>query len=136
MGDSAWPRLPVIPNREDEDDVNPRARLLAFLSLAASSLLYVRIRCPVGPLKGTLWILRLLAEAMIPFVALIGALAAGLALLARSPLALLTVMLGAVAAATDVRQVTTRHASFAQAFGAGWEGAIPPGRRATMLQRP
>jgi hypothetical protein len=34
------------------------ARLLAFLSVAASSLLYVRIRAPIGPLKGSLWILR------------------------------------------------------------------------------
>ena len=41
------------------------ARLLAFLSVAASGLLYVRIRAPINPLLGSLWILRLLAEAVI-----------------------------------------------------------------------
>src|SRR5215208_308349 len=40
------------------------ARLLAFLSVAPSSLLYVRIRAPINPLRGSLWILRLLAEAV------------------------------------------------------------------------
>jgi hypothetical protein len=51
------------------------ARLLAFLSMAASSLLYVRIGHPINPLRGTLWILRLLAEALTPFTALSGAVA-------------------------------------------------------------
>jgi len=45
------------------------ARLLAFLSVAPSSLLYVRIRAPISPLRGSLWILRLLAEAVTPFIA-------------------------------------------------------------------
>ena len=40
------------------------ARLLAFLSVAVSSLLYVRIGHPINPLRGILWILRLLAEAI------------------------------------------------------------------------
>ena len=48
------------------------ARLLAFLSVAPSSLLYVRIRAPINPLRGSLWILRLLAEAVTPFIALSG----------------------------------------------------------------
>jgi hypothetical protein len=73
------------------------ARLLAFLSAAASSLLYVRIRAPINPMRGSLWILRLLAEAITPFIALSGAVAAELALLARSPMAMLTAMLGVVA---------------------------------------
>src|SRR5215217_4505041 len=70
------------------------ARLLAFLSVAPSSLLYVRIRAPIYPLRGSLWILRLLAEAITPFIALSGAVAAGLGLLARAPLAMLTGALG------------------------------------------
>jgi hypothetical protein len=55
------------------------ARLLAFLSVAVSSLLYVRIGHPINPLRGILWILRLLAEAMTPFTALSGMVAAALA---------------------------------------------------------
>jgi hypothetical protein len=69
------------------------ARLLAFLSAAASSLLYVRIRAPINPLRGSLWILRSLAEAMTPFIALSGAVAAGLALMAQWPMAIFTGML-------------------------------------------
>ena len=55
------------------------ARLLAFLSVAPSSLLYVRIMAPINPLRGILWILRLLAEAITPFIALSGMVAAALA---------------------------------------------------------
>ena len=95
------------------------ARLLAFLSVAASSLLYVRIRAPIGLLKGSLWILRLLAEALTPFIALGGAVAAGLALLFWSPIAMLAGILGAVLDARDVRRVSTPHPGFAQAFGPG-----------------
>ena len=64
------------------------ARLLACLSAAVSSLLYVRIRAPINRLRGTLWILRLLAEAITPFITLSGTVAAALALLARSPVAM------------------------------------------------
>jgi acetyl esterase/lipase len=111
------------------------ARLLAILSAAASSLLYVRIRAPINPVRGSLWILRLLAEAVTPFVTLSGAMAAGLALLARSPVAMLTAMLGAVAAVRDMRQVTAPHPGFAQAFGVAWERAIAPEEQMGMLQR-
>jgi acetyl esterase/lipase len=111
------------------------ARLLAFLSATASSLLYVRIGHPINPLRGSLWILRLFAEAITPFMALSGTVAAGLALLARSPMAMLTAMLGVVAAVRDVRRVTTPHPGFAQAFGEAWEEAIAPEQQTGMLQR-
>ena len=111
------------------------ARLLAVLSVAASSLLYVRIRAPIGPLRGSLWILRLLAAALTPFIALSGAVAAGLALLAQAPVALLTGALGAVVAARDVQRVTAPHPGFAQAFGGAWEQAIAPEQKAGMLPR-
>jgi acetyl esterase/lipase len=111
------------------------ARLLAFLSAVASSLLYLRIRAPINPLKGSLWVLRLFAEALTPFIALSGAVAAALALLARSPAAMLAGMLGAVLAARDVRRVTAPHAGFVQAFGPDLERAIGLERRARMLRR-
>jgi acetyl esterase/lipase len=111
------------------------ARLLAFLSVAAGSLLYVRIRAPINPLRGTLWILRLLTEAMTPFTAFSGAGAAGLALLAHLPMAIFIGVLGAVAAVRDARQVTTPHPGFAQAFGEELERAIAPEQQTAMLQR-
>ena len=111
------------------------ARLLAFLSVAASGLLYVWIGHPINPLRGSVWILRLLAEAMTPFIALSGAVAAGLALLTRSPVAIFAGMLGAVAAIRDVRRVTDPHPGFAQAFGVAWERAIAPEQQTGMLRR-
>jgi acetyl esterase/lipase len=111
------------------------ARLLAVLSVAASSLLYVRIRAPIGPLRGSLWILRLFAEALTPFIALSGAVAASLALLARAPVALLTGALAAIVAARDVQWVTAPHPGFAQAFGEAWERAIAPEQQAALLPR-
>src|SRR5215213_5967302 len=111
------------------------ARLLAFMSVAPSSLLYVRIRAPINPLRGSLRILRLLAEATAPFIALSGAVAAGLGLLAHSPMAIFTGMLGAIAAVLDVRQVTAPHPGFAKAFGVAWERAIAPEQLSGMLQR-
>ena len=110
------------------------ARLLAFLS-AASGVLYVRIRCPIGPLKGSLWMLRLLVEALTPVIALSGAVGAGLGLLVRSPMAMLTGLLGAAVAGEDVRRVMAPHPGFAQAFGPDWERAIPPAYQTRMLQR-
>jgi hypothetical protein len=50
-------------------------------------------------MKGVLWIFRLLAEALTPFVALGGVVAAVLALLTRSPVVMLTGMLGGLVAA-------------------------------------
>ena len=111
------------------------ARMLAFLSVAASGLLYVQIRAPINPLQGTLWILRLLAEAMTPFIALSGVVAAGLGLLARAPVTMFAGALGAVVAARDVRRVTAPHPDFAQAFGVAWEQAIVPAQKTGMLKR-
>jgi acetyl esterase/lipase len=48
---------------------------------------------------------------------------------------MLTAMLGAVAAVRDMRQVTTPHPGFAQAFGGEWERAISPEQQRGMLQR-
>ena len=111
------------------------ARLLAFLSVAASGVLYLRIRAPISPLKGNLWIVRLLAGAVTPFIVLIGTVGAGPALLVRSPITMFTGMLGAALAARDIRQVTASHPGFEQVFGESWERAIAPEQQVRMLSR-
>jgi acetyl esterase/lipase len=110
------------------------ARLLALLSVAAASLLYARIRAPITPAKGLAWILRLLAGALTPFIALCGTIAAALALLTRSPATMVIGLLGAGLAARDVLQVTKPYRGFERAFGADWQRAIEPERQARMLQ--
>src|SRR5688572_13815415 len=111
------------------------ARLLALVSLAASGLLYVHMRAPITPMKGLLWLLRLLTGALTPFIAISGVVAAVLGLLTRSPVVMLTGMLGGILAAQDVLRVASPHLGFAQAFGPDWERAIDPARQAKMLQR-
>jgi acetyl esterase/lipase len=105
------------------------ARLLALLSVAASSLVYVKPKGPSGSL------LKLFAGALAPFTALIGVVGAGLGLLANAPLALLIGTLGAVVSANEVRRVTAPQAGFEQAFGPEWEHAIALEQKTGMLPR-
>jgi len=105
------------------------ARLLALLSVAASSLLYLKPKTANGSL------LKLLAGALTPFTALVGAVGAGLGLLTNAPLALLTGILGVMVGARDVRSVTAPQAGFEQAFGPQWKCAIAPAQQTGMLQR-
>jgi len=105
------------------------ARLLALLSVAASSLLYLKPKSPNGSL------LKLLAGALTPFTALVGAVGAGLGLLTNAPLALLTGILGVMVGARDVQSVTAPQAGFEKAFGPQWECAIAPVQQTGMLQR-
>ena len=107
------------------------ARLLAFLSVAASSLLYVKLKASWGLLVFP----KLVVGALAPFTALIGALGAGLGLLANAPLAVLAGTLGAVMSASHVRRVTAPQPGFEQAFGSQWERAIAPEQKTGMLQR-
>jgi acetyl esterase/lipase len=102
------------------------ARLLAFLSLAACSLMYARIRAPLDGPRGPLLLLKLLAGALTPFVALCGALAAALGLAARAPVAVLAGTLGAAVAAREVRRVTAPGPGCIQASGIAWDQAAAP----------
>lgn len=106
------------------------ARLLAFLSVAASSLLYVKLKAPWGFL---LLVPKLFAGALAPFIAPIGALGAGLGLLAHAPLAVFAGTLGAVLSASHVRRVTAPQPGFEQAFGPQWERVIAPEQKIAML---
>jgi acetyl esterase/lipase len=111
------------------------ARILGVSSALAAGLLYVRIKCPIGRINGSVWLLRLLAEATTPAIALGGATAAALALLVQSPLALVTGIFAAVIAVRDVFEVTGEQPGLAAAFGANWEGSIPLECQARMLHR-
>lgn len=109
------------------------ARILAALSAVGAGLIYVRYEAPTGAL---LWIPKLFAGALSPFIALLGALAALLGASSRARLAALAGGLSAGAAARYVRQVTTLPDDpFTEAFGPDWPARIPPERQARLLPR-
>jgi acetyl esterase/lipase len=66
--------------------------------------------------KGNLWLLRLSAGALTPFILLSGLLGAGLSLFVRAPVGAFAGLLGAVLTGRDLYEVTAGHPGFEQAF--------------------
>ncbi len=111
------------------------ARLLAFLSLSLSSLLYYKLKSSSLDPSILVYGLKLLAGAFAPVLAVVGLVGAALGLLSRAPLALISGGLGAILSAGYVRRVTAPHPGFERAFGPSWRDRIPAERAAHMLQR-
>jgi acetyl esterase/lipase len=105
---------------------------VAVLSAGMSALRFFRARSPAGvPLMAP----KLLASALAPFLALIGAVSAGVGVLLKAPLAVLAGAGGAGLAADHVRRVLAARGDVAQAFGADWRAWLPPERTTRMLPR-
>ena len=82
-----------------------------------------------------LWPLKLLACAVAPLVALIGAALALAGLKRRDPLAAGFGLLGALASIRYVTQSVAPHPGFEQAFEPGWQERIPAAQRERFLAR-
>ena len=82
-----------------------------------------------------LWPLKLLACAVAPLVALIGAALALAGMKRRDPLAAGFGLLGALASIRYVRQSVAPHTGFERAFDPGWQERIPPAQRGRFLAR-
>ena len=110
------------------------ARTLACLSMGLGSLHYI------GPKSGNLnpsilvYLVRLLAGALAPPLAVLGAAGLALGLPTRAPLAVVSGAMGAWLSARYVAQVVRPHKGFEQAFGPGWQEKIPPDVAARMLK--
>lgn len=105
---------------------------LGLLSAGLGMLHFYRVKSPAGmPLVG----LKLLSEALSPFLALTGALSAGLGLLLGTPVAAIIGLLGAGLSGRYVQRVLASQEEFSHAFSADREARIPPERRARLLQR-
>jgi acetyl esterase/lipase len=100
------------------------AYLLAFLASGTSLLLYHKNRAPRG---FALWIPKLLAGALSPFLAFAGVLGALLGLLTNAPLAVLSGLLGAGAMLRYLQRVAAPQDGFERAFGPDWKEQIPAG---------
>ncbi len=115
---------------------NPRkarqmARLASYISLFFSAL--ILIHPAPGWLKIWMWVPKLLASALSPFLAIAGAFGALLGLIRRDRKAVLAGLSGAAIAAQHVANVTAPHDGFLQVFGPDWRSRIPPQQRAGML---
>ncbi len=86
-------------------------RMLTVLVAAWSTLPYIRLRAPAG---FVLLFPRLLAGALAPVLATIGALSVLTALIRKAPLTVLAGGLGTILSVRYVRQVTLPHAGFAE----------------------
>ncbi len=111
------------------------ARIMGLAALGLSSALYVELRSVTGILLG--WAPRLVAVATLPYVALIGGLAAWIGLRKRDSVALAGGALGGLLAAIALRRTSLPHDALEQAFGAeairAALAALPAERRAHVL---
>ncbi|HSJ57362.1 MAG TPA: alpha/beta hydrolase [Anaerolineae bacterium] len=108
------------------------AWLLAGVSVVAGALHFVQLRTSHGL---GLWFAKILAEALSPWLALMGAAGALLGCLGRAPLAVLAGISGAWASARYVRRTVGSAADLERAFGARWQERVPEAHRARMLDR-
>lgn len=104
-------------------------RLLGLVSVALAALV-VR---PVNSFQG--FMVKSTATANAPALALMGTIAAALGVRQRSPLAVVTGVIGAGVAATYIRLVTRPHRELERALGPGWERQIPADIARHLLKR-
>lgn len=99
------------------------AFLFSFFSLLTGILHFIRLRTPWGL---GLWFPKLLAEALSPYLVVIGAVGAGLGVLARAPAAILAGLAGMWASVHYLWKVTAVSADFSSAFTPQWPERLPP----------
>lgn len=97
-------------------------RVLAVLSLALTSLLFVRIRSP-----RTLVLLppKLLVGPLAPLLGLGASIASGLGIRTRARMASIIGLVNLTIVARHIQRVASPHAGFEQAFGPDWLDQIP-----------
>ncbi len=121
--------------RPDEGSIMKVRRFLArifslFVTLFAGLILF---HAKDGALQAVMWGPKLLASALAPQLALLGALNAGLGLKHKDPLRAGIGLIGAAIAAKHMFEVTApRENCFVQAFGPDWEAAIPSNLRSRL----
>jgi acetyl esterase/lipase len=113
------------------------AAILAFLSLILGAVHLLRVRTARGLiLRG----LKSFSEGLSPFLAIIAAASAALALVLRAPLAFVAGAAGALLQIRYIRGVTRPHRAFEDHFGKGWQDRLAeqltqPQRDALLQQR-
>lgn len=107
-------------------------RILTSLLLALSGLHFVRINSPKA---GSLGLPKMLAGALVPYLALLSAVGALLGLGLGDPWSLAAGVAGAVISVLHFWRVVAPYQGFARAFGAGWQASLPSSQSRAMLKR-
>jgi acetyl esterase/lipase len=109
--------------------MNMLARLFGLLSAVLAAVV-VR---PFTSYRG--FMVKSTATAQTPALTLLGMLAVALGIRQRSPLAIVTGLVGAGVGGSYIRRVTAPHDGFERAFGSDWSARIPPETERHMLPR-
>jgi len=109
------------------------AYILSGLPLLMSVLFLIRLNFTLGFF--TVWIPRLIAGALSPYWAIMGAVGAVLGGVYGAPWAVPVGILGAGMMIWYVWRCTRDHKGFEKAFGAGWSDQIPPEQVRKMVKR-
>jgi acetyl esterase/lipase len=107
-------------------------KLIAVIILALGGLVSIRMKAQAGM---QFWFVKVCAGALAPVLGAAATFTAILGLLARSPFAVLVGGAGAALFARHVRDTTAPHDGFSQAFGQGWQDAIPTDRQLQLLEK-
>lgn len=110
-------------------------RLVLAASIVVSLLAGVLGYRPRKPGQPKLAVPKLVAGALSGYIAAAGALAAFLSAAYRLPVGLVLGAVGAAGVRNYLRDVTSPHREFEDAFGAGWQGRIPSKIAPRMLGR-
>lgn len=111
------------------------ANVLAFLSLGLSALSYYRLKYCRLDVSILVYLLKLMAGAFAPVLAVVGSVGAGLGLLSRSYSAAIGGALGALLSAYYVRRSVAPSPILAEAFGPDWQARLAPQQTPYMLRR-
>jgi len=105
---------------------------LALFSAGLGALHLYRVRSKKDVILSPV---KMVADALSPVLALIGAISAALGVAVKSPLAVIAGLLGTGLSADYARRVLEPRDAFERAFGEGWQERLPPQRSARMLSR-
>jgi hypothetical protein len=106
-------------------------RITAFALLALSGVYFLRINSPYALRMNSasrlgLFLPKILAGSLAPFIVLAGAMSGLLAFLLRMPTTGAMAGLATLLAGRYTRRASAAHEGFDRAFGPGWEQKIPP----------
>ncbi len=110
-------------------------KIAIFLSLLSAGLGVLHVYRVKSKHDAVLSPLKMMADALTPVLAALGALSATLGAVARSPLAVIAGLAGSVLSADYLRRVLQPGDAFERAFGPGWRSRLASRRPAHMLPR-
>jgi acetyl esterase/lipase len=111
-----------------------RKPMLIISAIAAIFSALTLLRPRSGTFKILLWIPKLMAEAITPILALLGAIGSVLGLVLKDAFIIVAGFFAFLTSLRHVLRISVQHKEFERIFGEGWEAHIPVARREGMLR--